>query len=288
MSKQSELYALRHSFSGDSPVTAHNRSGDSEGDGAERWNFIASVQSAEADIIDEEERAEQQEAKRKFAKLLGLYFKKILTPIEYEFLKECLKGELTPHKVGLKLGINYIQFIINIKAKNIANKQKFLLLIQYSGYDFRHGLEFLPKLEQKYKDYVRTQNWYYSNRERALINSAEWKRLHPDRVKIHKHNAYLVRKSKGKIKKWPYTEAKRLYQKRYRLENKEKIREQRKAYRARSEIKQKDKERLRKWQQEHKERACLYSKRYRQKHPEKQIEQNIRRRIKRAEKKQQN
>ena len=182
MSKTSELYTLRRSFSGDRRLETHHRSGDSEGEGAELWDVVASTQSAEADLIDEEERAEQRKAKRQFARLLGLYFKKILSPIEFKFLVESLKGTQTPHKVGLQIGIDYKQAITSITEKHRVNEQKFFLLMKYTGYDFRHGLGFLPNLVRAYKNYLWKHNWHITNRERILKEHADYYIINRKRI----------------------------------------------------------------------------------------------------------
>lgn len=263
MSKQSELYALRNSFSGDSLVTAHNRNGDSEGDGAERWNFIASTQSAEADIIDEEERAEQREAKRKFAKLLGLYFKKILEPVEFEYLKEYLKGELTPHKVGLKLGlklqqtIDYKPIIKSILSKHKANEQKFLMLMQYSGLKLRKNLSFLPQLEQAYQDYLYRKEYFKAtNNEQKRQARKEYRLLNIDRERERKriyrathreqiHKRYKKRLEENPELKQKYREAVRLWEQTHKEQKKDRMRK----YRARNaeKLNAQHREQHRKW-----------------------------------------
>lgn len=171
MSKNAELHNLFYSFSGDSTLTAHNRSGDSTGDGAERWNFIGSVQSAEADIIDEEERTEQQEAKRKFTQLLGLYFKKILMPGEFKFLAACMRGDKTPYAVGRSLGVNYEETIATINAKHKANMPKLLQLMRACGYDYRRGIVLMPKWAQ-----------YVKRRIQIRATVATWRNKYPERV----------------------------------------------------------------------------------------------------------
>lgn len=170
MSKSAELHNLFYSFSGDSKLTTHNRSGDSTGDGAERWNFIGSVQSAEADIIDEEEHTEQREAKRKFARLLGLYFKKILAPVEFKFLAACMRGDRTPYAVGRSLGVDYEATIAAINAKHKANLPKLLQLMRAVGYENRRGLVFLPKL-----------NYYIKRNAQKRAAVTTWRNKYPER-----------------------------------------------------------------------------------------------------------
>lgn len=171
MSKSAELHNLFYSFSGDSTLTTHNRSGDATGDGAERWNFIGSVQSAEADIIDDEERTEQQEAKRKFAQLLGLYFKKILAPVEFKFLAACMRTDKTPYAVGRILGVNYEQTIAAINEKHKANMPKLLQLMRACGYDYRRGIVLMPKWSQ-----------YIKRRIQIRATSATYRSNYPERV----------------------------------------------------------------------------------------------------------
>lgn len=195
MSKNSELHNIFYSFSGDSTLTIHNRSGDSTGDGAERWNFIGSVQSAETDIIEAEVRAEQRQAKRKFTQFLGLYFKKILTPIEFKFLAACMSGDKTPYAVGRSLGVKFEQTIESINAKHNANMPKLLRLMRACGYDCRRGIALMPKwshyikrIKQKRSaaiTYARRhpelkresyKAWYEANRERQAEYNKEYRR----------------------------------------------------------------------------------------------------------------
>ena len=87
MSKVDELRTMRRSFSGDRQVNAHHRSGDREESGGALWDFVAHVQNAEADIIDEEERAERREARNKGVKILRLYLQKVFNEQEKQFIK---------------------------------------------------------------------------------------------------------------------------------------------------------------------------------------------------------
>lgn len=202
MSKSAELHNIFYSFSGDSTLTTHNRSGDSTGDGVERWNFIGSVQSAEADIIDEEERTEQREAKRKFAQLLGLYFKKILAPGEFKFLAACMCDDKTPYAIGRSLGVDYEATIAAINAKHKANLPKLLQLMRTVGYENRRGLVFLPKLNYYIKrnaqkraaaiTYARRHPelkrerykvWREANRERQAEYNREYRRTRSDELR---------------------------------------------------------------------------------------------------------
>lgn len=202
MSKSAELHNLFYSFSGDSTLTTHNRSGDTTGDGAERWNFIGSVQSAEADIIEAEERTEQQEAKRRFTQLLGLYFKKILAPVELKFLAACMRGDRTPYAIGRSLGVDYEATIAAINAKHKANLPKLLQLMRTVGYENRRGLVFLPKLNYYIKrnaqkrtaaiSYARRHPelkrerykvWYEANRERQAEYNREYRRTRSDELR---------------------------------------------------------------------------------------------------------
>lgn len=202
MSKSAELHNLFYSFSGDRTLTTHNRSGDSTGNGAERWNFIGSVQSAEADIIDEEERAEQQEAKRKFTGLLGLYFKKILTPVEFKFFAACMRTNNTPCAVGRNLGVNYEATIAAINAKHKENMPKLLQLMRACGYDCRRGIVLMPKWAYYVKRTRQNRNaaityarlhpelkrerykvWYEANRERQVEYNREYRRTRSDKLR---------------------------------------------------------------------------------------------------------
>ncbi|MGN0812783.1 MAG: hypothetical protein ACI4MQ_04645 [Candidatus Coproplasma sp.] len=144
----SELYAIGHSFSADRQVQHQSRSGDEQDGGALVIDFVANVQSAEADIIETEEREEQAESKRKFAKLLVVYFKRILTAQEYKFLIACMRENKTPNKIGQTMGLDYRSAIESIRHKNEANKDKLAALMQACGYDYRRGLDFLPSFRR--------------------------------------------------------------------------------------------------------------------------------------------
>lgn len=148
MSKSAELRNLRKSFSADATAAHHNRSGDEDGGGAVLLDFVAYTQSAEAAIIEAEERAERQAGKQQFTRLLGLYFKRLLSPIEFKFLAACLRSSETPCRVGRQLGItDYKAVIGSINAKHKANLPKLNLLMRACGYDYRRGLVLMPKWE---------------------------------------------------------------------------------------------------------------------------------------------
>ena len=61
MSKATELRLIERSISGDARRTMRNRSGDGDGEGAELWDSLASVASAEEEMIAAEDAAERRE-----------------------------------------------------------------------------------------------------------------------------------------------------------------------------------------------------------------------------------
>ena len=228
MSKCAELHNLRNSYSGDCAITMHNRSGDIEGYGADRWDSIGSVQSAEADMIDEEERTERRNAKRKFARLLVLYLKKILTPDELKFIAACLQSDKTPYKVGVALGVDYAKVIESINDKHRKNKPKLIILMRYSGYDFRHGLEFLPGLNKYYKRELQKIKYYHDNREYFVQLERAYYLTHPEARRAyyaaHREKYLKYRSEYERTHKDKKAEQNKRYKDKHREELKEKNR----------------------------------------------------------------
>lgn len=265
MSKTSELYALRCSFSGDSRLKAHHRSGDVEDDGAVLWDYVVSTQSAEADLIDEEEHAEQRIAKRKFAKLLGLYFKKILSLVEFKFLAACMQSDKTPYTIGRRLGIDYRKTVAAINAKHKANMPKLLQLMRVCGYEYRRGIVLMPQWSRYIKrswsywwahtteehkqavrertnkkratnreEYNARQREYYRNNESSRQAKLEYSReryqnLTSEQREAKRERDRLAQKRKRARNREAYNE----WQRRYRAEHKEQFKEYERQKRAR-------------------------------------------------------
>lgn len=209
MGAVSELYAMQRSFSADRTVKHQSRSGDDQDGGAVVLDFLANVQSAEADIIEEEERAEQQESKREFAALLRAYFKKILTADEYRFLVGCIRQNKTLYQVGRALGVNANKTAEDIESKCKASEKQFFLLMSYSGYDCRRGCEFMARLfnpdahRRKVRDKIQARRQYHSNasvfyrlrhkdrinasRRTRRANDADWREK--ERLRMAKYNS---------------------------------------------------------------------------------------------------
>lgn len=264
MSKTSELYALRRSFSGDTQVKAATRSGERNESGAILWDFIAHAPSAEEDITEAEEREEQLAAKRKFAHLLRLYFKKILTESEYKFLAACIRENKSLYAVGKSQGVKYKEIIESITAKCKQNEKEFFLLMSYTGYDCRRGCEFMSqifngnkrrrdiraKLEayreqniERVKEYYRThleekrtynKNYYRQHCEEIISNVLNYYALNRESIIEYHHNYY--RENRGAILQ-KYAEYRETHKaeraktnKAYRERNKEKIQARKKEY----------------------------------------------------------
>lgn len=198
MGAVSELYAMQRSFSADRQVKHQSRSGDDQDGGAVVLDFLANVQSAEADIIESEERAEQQESKREFAALLRAYFKRILTADEYRFLVGCIRQNKTLYQVGRTLGVSANKTAESIESKCKASEKQFFLLMSYSGYDCRRGCEFMTRLfnpdahRRKVRDKIQARRAAISAYKRRYnllhpeVNKRarkKYNQAHPDRVR---------------------------------------------------------------------------------------------------------
>lgn len=178
MGVANELRLMRRSFSGDASRGIQSRSGDDRSNGAPLFDFVASVQSAEADIIEEEERAERRESKRQFVRLLRLYFKKILSDQERKFLSECLRSKQTPYKIGRALGLDYRKIIENVQRKYEATAPQLSALMRASGYDCRRGIEFFPTLVRYC---VYRERYYFSKSEEIKRKEKQRYKANPER-----------------------------------------------------------------------------------------------------------
>lgn len=222
MSKSSELYALSHSYSGDNVVK-----GKSDGDSLTYFDFIGSVQSAESDIIEAEERAEQRKAKRQFAKLLGLYFKKLLAPVELKFLVACMRRDKTPCEVGRSLGVDYNAIIASINAKHKANMPKLLQLMRACGYDYRRGIVLMPELtrycavQAHRRTYERTRraengdsirayfrDYIKRNPEKHKQRVNKWRTANREKVNARRRELYDPEKNSERYRKYYYEKRK--------------------------------------------------------------------------------
>ncbi|MCM1441050.1 MAG: hypothetical protein NC131_17890 [Roseburia sp.] len=222
MSKSTELYALSHSFSGDNVA----KSGE-DGDSLIYFDFIGSVQSAEADIIEAEERTEQRQAKRKFAQLLVLYFKKILAPVEFKFLVACMRRDRTPCEVGRSLGVDYNAAIASINAKHKANLPKLLQLMRAVGYDYRRGIVLMPELtrycavQAHRRNYERTRraengdgirayfrDYIKRNPEKHRLNVNKWRAANREKVNARARELYDTEKQSERYRNYYYEKRK--------------------------------------------------------------------------------
>lgn len=256
MGAVSELCAMRRSFSGDAVRGIQSRSGDSQSESsAPLFDYVAHVQSAEADIIEEEERAEQAESKREFAALLRAYFKKILTADEYRFLVGCIRQNKTLYQVGRALGVNANKTAESIESKCKASEKQFFLLMSYSGYDCRRGCEFMARLfnpdahRRKVRDKIQACREYHQkyNKDYRLKHKEYLQQI--DRLRYAAQREYFQEKNK-----------------KYRSKNRE-------AYR----------QYMREWKRNHKANRIEERKRYREKYRDKLIEKYKKRRQNRTE-----
>ncbi len=235
MGAVNELRLMRRSFSGDAVRGIQSRSGDDNGQGAMYFDLVAHVQSAEADIIEEEERAEQAESKRQFVRLLRLYFKKILSDQERRFLTECLRTKQTPYKVGRAMGLDYRTVIESVQRKHEANAPRLAALMRAVGYDYRRGLDFLPSfrrycaLRKFFREYLKAHPEINRNQMR------KWRAIPENREKqnARRRELYNPEKSAARYRKFYYEKRKP-----QRQANREKVNaESRKYYAANREKK---------------------------------------------------
>ena len=191
MSKYAELQTLYSSWSVDAPLNVQSRSGDNTGAITARLDLYASTQSAEADIIEAEERAELRAGKKKFAQMLGLYFKKILTAPEFKFLAACIRSNnRTPCAIGRDMGVNYEEYINAITAKYNENMPRLAMLMRACGYDTRRGFVFMPKwqpyLKRKQADRRWARSKYARDPEAARAKSRQYQATHPEECRAYR------------------------------------------------------------------------------------------------------
>lgn len=191
MGALNELYVIRHSFSADRQIQYQSRSGDASGVGATVLDLVVSVQSAEADIIEREEREEQAESKRKFTKLLLTYYKRLLTVTEFKFLIACMRENKTPYRIGLSMGLNYRTLFESIRQKHEANLDKLTAFMLACGYDYRHGLDFMPDLQRCIRIYERQRKYRTANREKILQYKNNYAQEHREEIS-QRHKAYCA------------------------------------------------------------------------------------------------
>lgn len=98
----------------------------------------------------------------------------------------------------------------------------------------------MTKEERRIYDKIRNKKYYKENREREILRSIEYQKLHKEEVKLYKkknkekikiHNKRSKEKNKEKIKLYKKTDKVKISNKLYREKNKEKIRKAAKLYR---------------------------------------------------------
>ncbi len=225
MSAVSELATMQRSFSADKTVKHQSRSGDDQGGGAVILDFVAHVQSAEADIIEAEEREEQQQAKREFAGLLRAYFKKLLTVEEYKFLTACIRASKSLAAAGRELGIKHAETAESILKKCKEREKDFFVLMSYSGYDCRRGCEFMARLfnptaaRRRARDKIQAVKARY--REYQRIYHCRYREAHRQEITALQRERRATNKGKAAA-----------YQREYRKRHPERARETKRKYRA--------------------------------------------------------
>lgn len=210
MGAVSELYAMQRSFSADRTVKHQSRSGDDQDGGAVVLDFVAQAQSAEADIIEAEERAELQESKRKFAALLRAYFKRILTADEYRFLVGCIRQNKTLYQVGRALGVNANKTAESIESKCKASEKQFFFLMSYSGYDCRRGCEFMARLFNPDAHRRKVRDKIQARREKERLYAACYFQRHKQERAEYKRKYRALNPEKKREEDRRYREANRI------------------------------------------------------------------------------
>lgn len=259
MGVKDELYIMSHSFSADRQVQYQNRSGVEEGK-ASALDFFANIPSAEADIIEAEEREEQAEIKRKFTKLLLPYYKRILTDVEFKFLIACTRENKTPYRVGKSLGINYRNTYDSICRKHEANKDKLTALMRACGYDYRHGLDFLASIRKHLRICDNTLRYARAHREILRERVRIYRETHRIEIAERRKAYYAEHREElcAKRRSEEYRKRERVRQRDYYARNSARIREKARIYREthRNEILAKRREQYPAYYAKHREELC--------------------------------
>lgn len=130
MSKQSELIALKRSFSADKTISYHHRSGDEEGSGASVLDYYAHAESVEDTIFGEVDEL----AKQAFITGVKGYLRKVFPKEERAFLSRLMSGRETPQEVGRALGVDWWKHLHAIQKRAYKNLTPLLKLSERTGW----------------------------------------------------------------------------------------------------------------------------------------------------------
>ena len=166
MSKATELRVIARSFSGDARQTMHHRSGDGEGDGAELWDSLASVPSAEEEMIAAEDAAERREGQKRGIKLLRVYLRQVFDERERELIRAILEARdgQTVRESAAGIGLDITEGVRvrrSILHKWDRTGKRLLAELRSFGFGAWRYLDFLSALKQAEE----TSQKYYTDLE---------------------------------------------------------------------------------------------------------------------------
>ena len=183
MSKATELRVIARSFSGDARQTMHHRSGDGEGDGAELWDSLASVPSAEEEMIAAEDAAERREGQKRGIKLLRVYLRQVFDERERELIRAILEARdgQTVRESAAGIGLDITEGVRvrrSILHKWDRTGKRLLAELRSFGFgawrylDFLSALKQAEEISQKYYtdlegNRAKRRAYYAANKEKA-------------------------------------------------------------------------------------------------------------------------
>ena len=215
MSKATELRVIARSFSGDARQTMHHRSGDGEGDGAELWDSLASVPSAEEEMIAAEDAAERREGQKRGIKLLRVYLRQVFDERERELIRAILEARdgQTVRESAAGIGLDITEGVRvrrSILHKWDRTGKRLLAELRSFGFgawrylDFLSALKQAEEISQKYytdlegnraKSRAAWRRRVEKNREEILRKQAERRRKNREAVNARQREYYRTHKS---------------------------------------------------------------------------------------------
>lgn len=183
MSKATELRLIERSISGDARRTMRNRSGDGDGEGAELWDSLASVASAEEEMIAAEDAAERREGQKRGIKLLRVYLRQVFDARERELIRAILEARdgQTVRESAAGIGLDITEGVRvrrSILRKWDRTGERLLAALRSFGFgawrylDFLSALKQAEEISQKYYtdlegNRAKRRAYYAANKEKA-------------------------------------------------------------------------------------------------------------------------
>ena len=183
MYKATELRVIARSFSGDARQTMHHRSGGGEGDGAELWDSLESVPSAEVEMIAAEDAAELREGQKRGIKLLRVYLRQVFDERERELIRAILEARdgQTVRESAAGIGLDITEGVRvrrSILHKWDRTGKRLLAELRSFGFgawrylDFLSALKQAEEISQKYYtdlegNRAKRRAYYAANKEKA-------------------------------------------------------------------------------------------------------------------------